>query len=293
MNNITKDINSEIFNENSKIKELGKKPKKKDKKINKSISNIDIENNEKYIKLFRDFEELRESHSKLLNKKSLRIDVKDSPEYLRIKAELNKLKSENENYYKLQNKSLYETINSLNKIEVINKQKIKSNKNENKNINILNKYPIIIYKDINESNIKKMVACECSYSIKYQYEISKTIEKIKDITLDETIEYIINQENLSSSKKTKLKYRLERCKFLYETYGDKLNNIKINISNLEHISKKEWILWANELNNIIKELYPDDNVKDIEHNFCKYVYKKGNKKDNICNKINCKRHRKT
>lgn len=305
MFNIVEDINNQEID-----KDKDNKIKKKNNKINKLNSDVNVENSEKYINLLKDFEELRESHSKLLNKKAIRIDVKDSPEYLRIKAELSKLKSENENYYRLQNKSLYETIDSLNKLKVVNEQEIaniqkesnkiyfknkevnhKKIKNKNKissykNIYILDKYPIIIYKDINENKIKNMIACECFYLIKYQCEILKTIEKTIDVTLDEIIEYIVKQENLSSSKKRRLKYKFERCKFLYETYGDKLNNIKININNLEYINKKEWIEWLNELNNVIKELYPNNVIKDIEHNFCKYVYKKGN----ICNKINCKKH---
>lgn len=270
MFNIVEDINNQGID------------KDKDKKINKLISDLNIENSEKYINLLKDFEELRESHSKLLNKKAIRIDVKDSPEYLRIKAELNKLKVVNE-------KEIANIQKESNKIYSKNKE-VNHKKIKNKNKYILDKYPIIIYKDINENKIKNMIACECFYLIKYQCEILKTIEKTIDVTLDEIIEYIAKQENLSSCKKRRLKYKFERCKFLYETYGDKLNNIKININNLEYINKKEWIEWLNELNNVIKELYPNNVIKDIEHNFCKYVYKKGNKKGNICNKINCKKH---
>lgn len=76
----------------------------------------------------------------------------------------------------------------------------------------------------------------------------------KDIKLDMIIKYIMEQRNISSSKKTKIKYRFERCKFLYETYGNKINYIKFRISNLECINKKDWISWINELNRIIKGL---------------------------------------
>lgn len=287
-NNNYNNCNFYMFNVNSfkeedvhkdeKIKKLENENYKKDKEI---INLISINNNyiEKYIELSNNFEKLKELYNKLLYKRT-RINVKESSEYLRIKSELNKLKIENENYYICRFNMLQNTIDSLNN-ELVHEKKIKNkykefyllnilDKNEkikyknehmskNKNFNyekndILCKYPINLYKDNNKKKINKVI-CEYNYFVECKHKIM-TINNIdeKDIKLDMIIKYIMEQRNISSSKKTKIKYRFERCKFLYETYGNKINYIKFRISNLECINKKDWISWINELNRIIKGL---------------------------------------
>src|ERR1700759_4624831 len=72
----------------------------------------------------------------------------------------------------------------------------KISKRENKNLYILDRYPIKKYKEIAE----------------------KTRRNKDSITIDEIIEYIIDQEGFSQKSKSRLKYKFERCTFLYNKY---------------------------------------------------------------------------
>jgi hypothetical protein len=298
--NLLKEQNNNINSFNNslpKITHAWKMLDSEEDNISINNNNINIEESDKYKQVLKELNsfknkyiDIKEDYIKIQKEnKPKPVDVENDEKYLSLKDKYDNLLYDKENNeYEEKINILQNTIKELNKNNK-HKQDVDNNENvkkpNNRVIDILEKYPITVYKDIGESIVKKMVAARCAYLVKYQYEIAnKTNREGEDITLDETIDYIIEQEDLPQQRKTKLKYEFERCIFLHENYKDKINVLKFSISNLGYISKKEWILWLNELNNIIKEIYPDEKINDITHNICNYTYKNGN----ICNKFNCK-----
>lgn len=151
----------------------------------------------------------------------------------------------------------------------------------NDKLDILTRYPIKQY-NINEiggNEIKALIAAENSFKIKYQYQIAKKLNKnIDSITMDEIIDFKIKQENLNPKDKYKLKRKIERCYYLYNKYGDKLNILKFSLRNVSYMNTKDWELWLEELDKIIQNI-PEN---------CQYVFKKGARKDQKCGVLNCK-----
>lgn len=325
VNNLDINLNNEINNiyqRKEYYKELYNELKNK---------TYNIEEDEKYIKLMNEFNEYKENNERYIDSNEYMEDITNNEEYINLYNENEKLKKQlndnNKDHEILELKKniqiLEQKINTKpNEEEIEAKYKriyeekilkytklnssIKVDKNETKNSdknkskfpqnegNVLKKYPITVYTDIGESIVKKMVASKCAYLVKYQYEIAEKTNRLEnDISLDETIDYIIKQEKLSSQQKTKLKYEFERCVFLHKNYKDKLNCLKFSLRDLRHMSAKEWIKWLDGLNNILKNVYKDEDIKDLEHNICKYKFKRGNKKGQECGKINCKNKKHT
>ena len=280
----------------------------KDNKILlKEINDVKLLNK----KLLQDKKELQEEYKRI--QEETKINIEETLKYRELKDKNDEL------IYELNNKNTdtteiveltkklkdmeYRLSNTPNEKDIENKykkiyeEKVKREKkpyvtNPQNEDSLHRKYPITVYKDIGESVVKKMVASKCAYLVKYQYEIADRTNRLEnDISLDETINYIIEQEKLSSQQKTKIKYEFERCIFLHETYKDKLNCLKFSLRDIRHMSAKEWIKWVDELNILLKDIYPDEEIGNIEHNICKYIYKKGSKKGISCNKINCKNKR--
>lgn len=170
----------------------------------------------------------------------------------------------------------------------------KFNKKDNKNIPILERFPINVYETIdlkftekiqNNKEIKELfdlIRYENNYKIKYQYEIAVLHNKYEnDITIDDIIEFKIKNEGLKSSEKTRLKRKIERCKYLYEKYQNNLSRVGFQLYHIGYMNKKEWKLWIEELEKIMDKMEPIP---------CQYIWKKGDKKGSECGMINCKNH---
>lgn len=103
----------------------------------------------------------------------------------------------------------------------------------------------IIYKNNCYNNFYKHIKIE----VLNIYEIKKKISS--KANLNNILEYIFKNDNYNRKQKTRLKNRLYRSLYLYEMYGNKLKNIDFSISRLTDMSKKDWIVWIKELDNII------------------------------------------
>lgn len=269
----------------------------KDKEENSENINFNVFETPEFIKIKLEKEQLKqelndkkEIESDEIDKLKEKIDslsslVNDIPSEEEIKE---KLKSELEKDIEEKYKKMYES-----KIKKENRKKKENNKGSPviQEYNVLNKYPIKVYKDIGESQIKKLIASEVSLKIKFQCKIAEeTNKKQEDITMDDVINYIIKQESLSPQDKSKIKYRFERCSYLNDNYGEYLGIFKFSIYNLGFMSISDWELWVVELEKLIKENFKDVNFnKDKNHN-CRYIFKRGIQKGKYCNIINCKRH---
>lgn len=275
--------NTELSNHNENIEHLD---------IKKPV-NIDIKDNKEYIKVLNELDKIKSEYNYIkedyinIQRKNDKTEEKDE----KIKSLENIIEDLKYKFSNIDNKEnefdeKQDEINKLNEtIKILQKdiKKVKNkpikNKPEVQDFNILTKYPIKVYKDIGNSKIKKLIAAEIAYKVKYQCRIAKETERNEEnITMDEIIDYIIQQEELSQQDKSRLKYKFERCIYLNKNYEDKLNIFKFSIYNLSNMSKKHWDLWLNELDRLIQENY------NIENN----LNKKGNDKDKKCNKINCK-----
>jgi hypothetical protein len=222
----------------------------------------------------------------------------------------NKIKQELEAEFK---QKLNEEINSINQIKdkIISElqEKNKSNssfsqplgnttnksKTNDKSKELLIRFPINKNNDEINENIKDkinnnkeikelfdIVKSENAFRVKYQYEIATLYNKNKDeITLDDILDYKIKNEGLKHSEKSRLKYKMERSKILYEEYGNDLNRVVFQVSHLGYMNKKEWSLWKIELDKIMESLPPIP---------CPYIWKKGKDKGSLCSALRCKKH---
>lgn len=175
------------------------------------------------------------------------------------------------------------------KKERTNNTKISEEQEPENQVNkLLKKYPIKVYKNIGDNKILKMIAAEVAYAVKYQCKIAEeTARDTDNITMDEVIDYIIQQEGLSQQDRSRLKFKFERCVYLDKKYGDKLGIFKFSIYNIGNMSKKNWVLWLQELDLLIKDNYKDEEINEIK---CEYIFKKGSAKGSVCGVIDCKKH---
>lgn len=277
-------------------------------------------------KIYQDYNDLKSDYIKIQNIKKEdsyeTFDIENNKDFISLKKEKEKLQEELDNINTNEVDELQQTIDELNeklnKIpneeEIENKykkiyeeklkkdKKRKSQKNNNMDVispniptgndevkkDILKKYPIIIYRDINENEVKEMVASECAYIVKYQYEIAEKTNKDKsNISLSEIIDYIVLQENLTKQEKQNLSNKFERCEFLHRTYGDKLNIFKFELTHISNMTKDEYKIWLDEFNKKVNIEFPDSDIK-IVHNVCDYEFKSGKKKGQTCNNIECR-----
>lgn len=254
--------------------------------------NKDIYKNPEFIRLQLEKEEIEEKNNEKFEKLNetidlLRTQINGIPSEEQIK---NKLEKEIETKYK----NIYEEKLNKEKNKKSRKKESSSN-NENPNIEkidksseLLRRYPIIIYKDINGSEVKNMVASECSFLVKYQYEVSTKTNKKDEISINEVVDYIIKQEKLSSQEKNRLLNKYERCEYLHNTYKDKLNIFKFELNHISVMTKEEWKIWLNEIHKLIKQEYPNEVSENVIFNKCDYVYTKGKNKGEKCNKVECR-----
>jgi hypothetical protein len=152
-------------------------------------------------------------------------------------------------------------------------------KSRNSSFTAIERYPVKIYEKT-DSEILQFVSEENKIQIHYQYKISEKLNKnIEDIKIKDIIDFKIKYEGLNDNKdqRKKLRYKIERSKYLYEEFGEKLSRFKISLNYLADMSEKTWKEWLISFEDIVYDLYKDSNK-------CKYIYK-NNKK---CNKYDCK-----
>lgn len=152
-------------------------------------------------------------------------------------------------------------------------------KQRNKNLPAIERYPVTVY-DKTNSEILNFVSEENKFLIKFQYKIAEKLDKkIEEINIKDIIDFKIKCEGLNDNKdqRKRLKFKIERCKVLYEKYGEKLGRVKISLNYLSEMPEKIWFEWLQSLDNIINNLYIDS-IK------CDYKYKN----NKVCGRYDCK-----
>jgi hypothetical protein len=280
-NNISKIIPNELNNNGDKIFN-----KKRFSFPETPISNNSVDMKKEYT---HDISELLDNNLKLNEKiKYLKKENK-----LYKNKNINKLKTKIwifTAFLKFKKSDYYKSKiidNSIRPVDINNKSGKNRNRNSNKKLHILERYPIIVYDDIGNSIVKQLIAKETELIICYKNDIADKIKKkIENITIDDVMDYIARHDKLSYQKKSKMKYIFERCEYLYEKYGqyNKLNKFKFNIGSLQHLSKKEWSEWVSELDKLVNIYYPKENI-------CQNIMGNNSKRPGkLCGKIDCKKH---
>lgn len=151
-------------------------------------------------------------------------------------------------------------------------------RHRNNSLKVMERYPVKIYNKTN-SEILQFVSEENKIKIYYQYKISEKLNKnVEDIKINDIIDFKIKYEGLKDNKdqRRRLKYKIERCKILYENYGEKLSRFKISLSYISDMTEKIWNEWLQEFDNIVNELYKDKTK-------CEYKYNN----NKLCGKYDC------
>lgn len=167
--------------------------------------------------------------------------------------------------------------------------KTRNEKMKDKTKDIMDRYPVKIFKDV-DNEILQFVASEDAFIIKFQYDICRKVEKnIKDITYNDIFDFKVKHGELKNTnrEKTRFKNKLRRCRYLYNIYKEKLSNFKISLYYLSAMSEEDWKIWINEFHKLIMDIYPDFEIEENEENICKYVFKSGNRKGELCGKYEC------
>lgn len=152
-------------------------------------------------------------------------------------------------------------------------------KQRNKDLPAIERYPVTIY-DKSNSELLNFVSEENKFLIKFQYKIAEKLDKkIEEISINDIIDFKIKCEGLNDNKdqRKRLKFKIERCKILYEKYGEKLSRVKISLNYLSEMPEKIWFEWLQSLDNLINNIY----INSIK---CDYRYKN----NKVCGKYDCR-----
>lgn len=267
--------------------------------INKALSEqkkIYDKNMEYYKNSYKkQIEEIKQLNYIIENNKQLDISIKEHPEFIKLKKEIiDKYKKELEQKDKIHN----EKINKLNNKSLPTPSNSKENKNtpggcknnfDNKNLNILERCKVYVYKYNEETtnetdlNILEHIASENKLIIKFNSIIAEKVRE-DNIKLWEKLYYLkVKDGELIDypQNKQRFKYKYLRCKDLYNRYGENLKRFKINLINIGKLSKDEWKIFLEEFDKLYKETFR--NMEACQHKY----------KDNkICGIFNCnKKHK--
>lgn len=321
--NKIKELEEEIIKMNQeKENEKHEIARQKDKEMIKLQQQIN-EKEEKFEELSKTNTMLMTKYAKLENQINDKIDINSVPEYLNLKEKYEQLESDkrlNSDSKEQLSKKIKELENELQnkketnldretiekeyeakmrkQIEEEIKGKYKSQtsvvtrnkKMKDKQLNIMDRYPVKIYSELNGSEILKFVASEGAFMIKFQYDICRKIDKaIEDITLDDIFAFKVKYGELSDTtqEKNRFKNKMRRCNYLYDIYDEKLCHFKISLYYLGDMSENDWKLWIEEFHKLILNIYPDFKIDENKQKICQYVYKMGKRKGERCGKYNC------
>lgn len=269
-----------------------------EEEVNKAL-NEEKKINDKNIEYYRSnnkkqLQEIKELNEKLNNNEHIKtenivkdLDIKKDNLTSFSASDNNKIDKENiiNNIYQNPKKTISNETKKINVENGVNDshQSIKLNLEEL----VKKKYYIKKYTDIGESEIKKLIAAEVLFKIRYQNKIAFLAnDNTEHINMEEVINYIVKQEKLPKEKAKCLRYRLKRCQKLYDTFGDKLSIFKFHMSWIENMPEEKWKIWWKYLEEEIYKVYGDLPI-------CKYIFLKGPNKGMKCNKFNCDNHKST
>jgi hypothetical protein len=211
------------------------------------------------------------------------INIKES--YTKDINELTKLNQ------KLQDKVKTNEINPIspsnsNDTKILHGAKYK-HKFLDKSLHILERCNVIAYKyNLNLNNVKdkkdleilEFIGSEHKVLVRFNSNIAERLDKKDKKIWEEIFKFKIDNSELSNSPSTKsnFKYKILRCKELYDKYGENLSRFQIYVNYIGKLTQKEWDEYLIEFD----KLYND---KINVTNLCQYKYKD----DKICNRFNC------
>lgn len=125
---------------------------------------------------------------------------------------------------------------------------------------IFKKYPIHIFPKTN-NKCYNYAAGELCNNIKYNHGLMNIIEKEDKTLFDDVCKYIEKADQDINVNKNyyNIKKKIERCKYLYDTYEDKLKYIKFN-QKVFRLGKTNWKKWLSFLDKKIKLVTDDQNI---------------------------------
>jgi hypothetical protein len=125
----------------------------------------------------------------------------------------------------------------------------------------LEKYPIYIFPKT-DNKCYKHAAGELFNRIKYSYELKNMIDNDDQTSFDDVSEYINDGEKViySDNNKYNIKKKIERSKYLYDEYGDKLKNVKFNTGKIFRLGKDNWKRWLLLLDKKLNLVTDDQNI---------------------------------
>lgn len=140
---------------------------------------------------------------------------------------------------------------------------------------IFKKYPIHIFPKT-KNKCYNYAAGELCNNIKYNHGLMNIVEKDDKTLFDDVCKYIEKADQDINVNKNyyNIKKKIERCKYLYDTYEDKLKYIKFN-QKVFRLGKTNWKKWLSFLDKKIKLVTDDQNIlsdSNIEEDNIQFNY---------------------
>lgn len=215
---------------------------------------MDDENNLKIKELYKDNQIMFCKYQEFYIKCNIKDEIIEELKKELKNLENQKLKLENEN------KILIKKEYNISKTQIIEDKYNKNKEIKKSYLNKDNNYRCTIIKyDKDNISISKNAAIKETFNeIFYYYELYKSINDEKE-NIDNIISYITYNRNLKSISDRKIyKSKIERCYYIYNIYGNKLNNLYFNLSSMSRIYDDKWKDWLIYLDSFIYTDQYDD-----------------------------------
>lgn len=165
-----------------------------------------------------------------------------------------------------------------------NTSRKEKHKFENKDLPILKRCNVVAYKFNSIKDSKKtqnleildFIASEHKVMIRFNSAIAEKFDVNDKKIWDDIFKFKIENGELLNNNKTQFKYKVIRCKELYDLYGEDLSRFQIYVNYIGKLKPSEWIQFLEEFDKLFKET--------IIGKPCSHKYKNGK----ICNRIDCK-----
>lgn len=165
-----------------------------------------------------------------------------------------------------------------------NTSRKEKHKFENKDLPILKRCNVVAYKFNSIKDSKKQqnieildfIASEHKVMIRFNSAIAEKFDVNDKKIWDDIFKFKIENGELLNNNKTQFKYKVIRCKELYDLYGEDLSRFQIYVNYIGKLKPSEWKQFLEEFDKLFKET--------IIGKPCSHKYKNGK----ICNRLDCK-----
>lgn len=281
-------VNEPISDKDIKINE--EQIKKLSEENEKLINNIK-EIKEDYINIQKKNEEVEENIDKINNLESV---IEELNEKLKNIPEINEEEIDKKYKQKYDSK-LEEELKNI-KVNIPSPSNSKENKKssrleghrfENKKLPILERCNVIAYKynknldnEVNKNKLQILhfISSEHKVLVRFNSSIAEQVNEKDEDMWEEIYKFKIENNELKDAKsnKSQFKYKVKRCKELYDLYGENLSRFQIYVNYLGKLSSKEWEKYLEEFD----KLYNTINIE----NMCQHKYQNSK----VCGRIDCK-----